>query len=197
MPLLATPAFAQCTSLALANVACPDGYVCRGIVAQEPISRAAAGQQPLIVVPERLLLTTAEAREQLAPVLSRGPGRRQGWWPTGQRQQQAPEPILLLALLLAAERSKGPGSRWQPYIAALPTDIPCGWALSQEQLAAQLAALGSMASGWGPRVQAAAEAVQRRLDTAAAAWGDELRVSVEDLRWGLGQVVSRCFGSGE
>jgi hypothetical protein len=170
---------------------------CRGIVVRESVSKASADRQPLIAVPEHLLLTTAAARERLGPVLSRASARRQGWWPVSQRQQEPPDPSLLLALLLAAERSKGPGSPWQPYIAALPSDIPCGWALSQDQLGAKLAALGSMAADWGPRVRAAADAVQGRVDAAAAAWGTELGVSAVDLRWALGHVVSRCFGSGE
>ncbi|KAL4444060.1 hypothetical protein ABPG75_011797 [Micractinium tetrahymenae] len=54
-----------------------------------------------------------------------------------------------------------------------------------------------MASGWAPRVQAAAAAVERQAAAAAAAYGEQLGgVTAEDIRWALGQVVSRCFGSG-
>lgn len=86
--------------------------------------------------------------------------------------------------------------RW-PYIAALPEELPCGWALPPAELSAALAGLGSLADGWQPQVAAAAAAVQRRCETAAAAWGPELGgVTAAEVRWALGQVVSRCFGSG-
>lgn len=86
--------------------------------------------------------------------------------------------------------------RW-PYIAALPEELPCGWALPPTDLSAALAGLGSLADGWQPQVEAAAVAVQQRCEAAAAAWGHELGgVTAAEVRWGLGQVVSRSFGSG-
>lgn len=164
-------------------------------------------RQPLIAVPERLLLTTEVAAQQLGPLLLRQlqpPAPPGAWWPLGLRRQQQQhrqqisqaDPTLLLALLLASERAKASASPWWPYIAALPEDIPCGWALSQKQLAAELAALGSMASDWAPQVRAAAAAVDRQAASAVATWGKELSVSAADVRWALGHVVSRSFGSG-
>ena len=185
---------------------------CRGIVAVEGISLDTAEQQPLIAVPESLLLTTEAADAQLGPRLwqrrLQRPAQRQpqSWWPPGGRQQQQqqrqrlqegpPEPTLLLALLLAHERRQGSASRWWPYIAALPEEPPCGWALGQQQLNASLEVLGGLAQGWAPQVAAASSAVGQRAEAAAAAYGAELGLSAGDVRWALGHVVSRCFGSG-
>lgn len=177
----------------------------RGVVAVEAV--VPEQRQPLIAVPERLLLTTEVAAQQLGPLLLRQlqpPAPPGAWWPLGLRRQQQQhrqqisqaDPTLLLALLLASERAKASASPWWPYIAALPEDIPCGWALSQKQLAAELAALGSMASDWAPQVRAAAAAVDRQAASAVATWGKELSVSAADVRWALGHVVSRSFGSG-
>lgn len=86
--------------------------------------------------------------------------------------------------------------RW-PYIAALPEGLPCGWALPPAELAATLAGLGSLADGWQPKIAAAAAALQQRCEAAAAAYGPELGgVTAAEVRWALGHVVSRCFGSG-
>lgn len=84
-----------------------------------------------------------------------------------------------------------------PYITALPEQLPCGWALPPAELAAALAGLGSLADGWQPQVAAAAAAVQQRCEAAAAAYGPELGgITAAEVWWALGQVVSRCFGSG-
>jgi hypothetical protein len=178
-------------------------------VAVEGISLDIAEQQPLIAVPESLLLTTEAAEAQLGARLWQRRQQRttqrqpQPWWPLGGRQQQQqrsqdgpPEPTLLLALLLAHERRQGPASRWWPYIAVLPEEPPCGWALDQPQLRASLAALGGLAEGWAPQVAAASAAVGQRAEAAAAAYGSELGLSAGDVRWALGHVFSRCFGSG-
>lgn len=173
----------------------------RGVVAAEAIPESQV-QQPLIAVPERLLLTTEAAAQRLAPALEEArqqQRRRRPWWALGEPQQPpqpAADPALLLALLLAAERRAGSSSPWWPYIAALPRDIPCGWALSPIQLEAALEDLGGLSAGWRPQVQAAATAVQQRCEAAAAAYGAPLGVAAEDVRWALGHVVSRCFGSG-
>lgn len=174
---------------------------CRGVVAQEAISENTAARAPLIAVPERCLLTTTVAAERLSPVLAGRPrqSKQQPWWALApqQQHQQPPPPELLLALLLAAERRRGAGSFWWPYIAALSPLPPCGWALPAQQLHAELAELGSMAAGWEPRVQAAAAAVERQAQAAAAAYGGHLGgVDAADVRWALGHVLSRCFGSG-
>ncbi|EFN56780.1 hypothetical protein CHLNCDRAFT_51553 [Chlorella variabilis] len=164
----------------------------RGVVAVEAV--VPEQRQPLIAVPERLLLTTEVAAQQLGPLLLRQlqpPAPPGAWWPLGLRRQQQQhrqqisqaDPTLLLALLLASERAKASASPWWPYIAALPEDIPCGWALSQKQLAAELAALGSMASDWAPQVRAAAAAVDRQAASAVATWGKELSVSAADVRF--------------
>lgn len=173
-------------------------------MATEAISRSEAAQRPMIAVPEALLLTTEVATERLGPLLAeaRQPERRrrQPWWALGRQQQQDGDrldPTLLLALLLATERGKGPASYWQPYIAALPEEPPCGWALGESDLAAALATLGRQADGWEPLVRAAAAAVQQQCDAAAGAYGPALGVTAADVRWALGQVVSRAFGSGD
>lgn len=177
-------------------------------MAVEPIPLSTAQRHPLIAVPDSLLLTTAAAEQRLGPMLDRMRAQqqqqrrqpRQPWWVLGKQPLPPPlqqvDPTLLLSLVLATERRKGPASFWWPYIAALGDGIPCGWAMNQEQLSASLAALGSQAAGWEPRVQAAAEAVQQRCKAAVAACGPELGVSAEELRWALGHVMSRCFGSG-
>ncbi|KAI7846423.1 hypothetical protein COHA_000036 [Chlorella ohadii] len=190
------------------SLATPHG--CRGIITDEAISFEAAQQQPVVAVPERLLLTTEVAAQQLGPALAEARARRQRqqgsapWWALGRAQQaqqaqrERIDPTLLLMLLLATERRKGPDSFWWPYIAALPEGLPCGWALPPAELAATLAGLGSLADGWQPKIAAAAAAVQQRCEAAAAAYGPELGgVTAAEVRWALGHVVSRCFGSGD
>jgi hypothetical protein len=166
-------------------------------VAADNISLQTTQQQPLIAVPERLLMTCEVAARQLGQVVQRERPERRWWMPRKQQQQQLPDSTLLLALLVASERAKGKSSAWAPYIASLPDDAPCVWALDQQQLDAELAQLGSMAKGWAPKVQAAAAGVQRTAEAAAAAWGAELGLTAADVRWGLGQVMSRSYGSGE
>lgn len=174
----------------LLSFATPHG---RGIVAATPISLAEAQQQPLIAVPERLLLTTEAALQCMGPALQ--PRRR--WWELHAAAAPPPDPPLLLALLLASERRKGGGSFWWPYIAALPEEPPCAWAMPPACLGAALEELGSLAAGWGPAVRAASAAVDRRCEAAAAAYGAALGgVTAADMRWALGHVVSRSFGSG-
>ncbi|KAF6261924.1 hypothetical protein COO60DRAFT_1636458 [Scenedesmus sp. NREL 46B-D3] len=106
------------------------------------------------------------------------------------------QPALLLALLLAYERSKGPDSFWYPYIASLPNEPPCGWftALQHQQQQQQ-----QQPSGTTPvEVSAAASAVVTKCRAAAAMYGPALGgcVSADDVVWAYGQVVSRAFGSG-
>lgn len=165
-------------------------------MAVDSISLQGVQQGPLVAVPERVLLTTQAARQAMGPALERAQARQPWWAAMARRQPQALDPTLLLALFLATERQKGAASAWWPYVAALSDDPPCGWALAPHQLDASLAALGSLAGGWAPRVHAAAAAVQQRCEAAAQSYGDELGVSAGDVRWALGHVVSRCFGSG-
>lgn len=162
---------------------------------------ALADDQPLVAVPERCLMTAEAAADRLGPTLRRA--RQQQWrrwlpwWPTARPPPpQQPDAPLLLALLLAAERRQGAASFWAPYIASLPDDVPTGWALPPQQLAAELAALGRLAEGWQPRVAAAAAAVRQRAEAAEAAYGEALGVTAGDVRWAVGHVLSRCFGSG-
>ena len=165
-------------------------------MAVDSISLQGVQQGPLVAVPERVLLTTQAARQAMGPALERAQARQPWWAAMARRQPQALDPTLLLALFLATERQKGAASAWWPYVAALSDDPPCGWALAPHQLDASLAALGSLAGGWAPRVHAAAAAVQQRCEAAAQSYGDELGVLAGDVRWALGHVVSRCFGSG-
>lgn len=172
------------------------------MVAAEPISPEDAQHHPLVAIPESLLLTTDAAQQLLGPALERqrqAAAQRRPWWALGSGAAAAPppDPTMLLALLLASERRKGADSFWAAYIASLPADIPCGWALGPAQLAAELRELGPLAAGWEARVAEAAAVVGQRCEAAAAAYGPELGgLEAGELRWALGQVVSRCFGTG-
>ena len=173
-------------------------------MAAEPIPLHEAAQHPLVAIPESLLMTADAAQQRLGPALARQQqqaARRRPWWqllpPLAQQQRRQLDPTLLLALLLASERRKGAASFWAPYIAALPEEVPCGWALAPDQLTAALGALGPQAAAWRAPVEAAAASVAQRCEAAAAAYGQELGgLGAEELRWALGQVVSRCFGAG-
>lgn len=91
------------------------------MIANEAISLHDAQQQPVVAVPESLLLTTDVAAQRLGPALAAARARRQRqhghapWWALGraqQTQQERVDPTLLLALLLATERRKGASSFW-------------------------------------------------------------------------------------
>jgi hypothetical protein len=123
----------------------------------------------------------------------------------GQQQQQQQQlleslqrlqPPLLLALLLAFERSRGPDSFWYPYIANLPAEPPCGWfaALQQQQQQQQQQPAGATPD----EVAAAAAAVASKCAAAAAMYGPALGgcISTDDVVWAYGQFVSRAFGQG-
>jgi hypothetical protein len=120
----------------------------------------------------------------------------------GQQEQQQQQlvgslqrlqPPLLLALLLAFERSKGPESFWYPYISNLPEEPPCAWftALQQQQQQQPVDITPD-------EVAAAAAAVASKCTAAAAMYGPALGgcIAADDVVWAYGQVVSRAFGNG-
>jgi hypothetical protein len=180
-------------------------------------------QLSLIAVPEQLYMTTDDALDILGTAIvhqqqhtqhsqhSTASGLQQllarfsslGFGQQEQQRQQQQlveslqrlQPPLLLALLLAFERSKGPDSFWYPYISNLPEEPPCGWfaALQQQQQQQQQPA------GVTPdEVAAAAAAVASKCSAAAAMYGPALGgcITADDVVWAYGQVVSRAFGNG-
>ncbi|KAG2501281.1 hypothetical protein HYH03_001083 [Edaphochlamys debaryana] len=107
-----------------------------------------------------------------------------------------------LGLLLAVERRRGDDSFWAPYIRSLPDDVPCGWALSKQQLTATLDALrptlGARLEGWAPAAERAGKGVEAVAEAAVKRYGRHLEgdLDVADVVWGMGQVLSRSFGGG-
>ncbi|KAL6756015.1 hypothetical protein V8C86DRAFT_2659226 [Haematococcus lacustris] len=104
--------------------------------------------------------------------------------------------VTKLACLLAHERAKGEAGFWWPYIAALPCHPPCAWALPPSQLHQLLAEFGAP-TAWAAAVEAAGQAVRLQASLAAALYGHELGVDVDDVVWAAGQVLSRSFGNQE
>lgn len=109
------------------------------------------------------------------------------------------QPPLLLALLLAHERNKGLASKWHPYIAALPAEPPCGWFPSLQCQPGHSHCQQKLLQHRVIRpetVAAAASAVKSKCTAAAKSFGPLLDVTVDDVVWAFGQVVSRAYGSG-
>lgn len=167
----------------------------RGVVTTTPLTQAEAEEGPLIVVPERLYLTSELARARLAgstavpgtDALGSSPGGSPAAAAAAGRLPAA----MQLALLLAAERAKGATSFYYPYISSLPAQLPCGWAQEGPSLDAALAAVGCpSAEGWRDDVRAARRAVEQRAVQAVQLCGRYLDapVTADDIVWSLGQV---------
>ncbi|PNH11431.1 hypothetical protein TSOC_001791, partial [Tetrabaena socialis] len=161
---------------------------CRGVISTEPLPLELLESTPLIVVPERLYMSSDAARALLSGLSAKR-------FALSLFERELPSPTQL-ALLLAAERGKGDGSFWAPYIRSLPHDVPCAWALGQRELDAALAALGPAAveDVWVAAVEAARVGVRRKAEAAVQRYGRHLGVEVEDVVWAMGQVLSRSFG---
>jgi hypothetical protein len=168
----------------------------RGVVIEQALSADEAEESPLIVVPERLYMTSTAARRQLGA--GPAPARRSLLpWPlgggaTGEPQALAQLPAAMqLALLLAEERAKGQASFWHPYVSSLPAQLPCAWALPAPDLDQALAELGPVAGpAWRAEVAKARSAVEQRCARALAQWRHKLESEVDegDVVWALGQV---------
>jgi hypothetical protein len=197
----------------------PEGQALGWPAAQQPLPQQQQQQLPLIALPEQLYMKTDDALDILGAAIMKQQQQQDqlhqtrttslatpagilqqllsSFRPQQQQQQlveslQRLQPPLLLALLLAYERSKGPGSFWYPYIASLPDEPPCGWfaALQQQQQQQQQSTPDAVA--------AAAAAVLAKCRAAAAIYGPALGgcICTTDVVWAYGQVVSRSFGDG-
>ncbi|KAG2432957.1 hypothetical protein HXX76_008685 [Chlamydomonas incerta] len=109
---------------------------------------------------------------------------------------QALPAVAQLGLLVAVERARGEQSFWAPYIRSLPAAPSCAWALPPQQLRAALAAVGPAAAGWEAAVERARGGVYGRAEAVVRMYGRHLDVEldVEDVVWGMGQVLSRAYG---
>lgn len=155
---------------------------CRGIITTAPVPLDLAQTMPLILIPERLYMTTNDARQLLKPLEAKRFSLP--FW------RDEPPAVAQLAVLLALERQRGNDSFWAPYICSLPTFAPCAWALNDTELRAQLAHLGPRAEGWERTVQAAQRRVHQIAEHAVQRYGKHLpgKLSVEDVIWAMGQV---------
>ncbi|GIL45864.1 hypothetical protein Vafri_3000 [Volvox africanus] len=162
---------------------------CRGIITTASLPSELVQAVPLILVPESLYMTTDNARKLLQPLESKRFGL--SFW-----HKELPGAVQL-AVLLAMERRRGEDSFWAPYIRSLPSDVPCAWALCDDDLQKMLAALGPGAEDWSHAVAAARSSVHQRAEHAVKRYGKHLlaELSVEDVVWALGQVLSRSFGN--
>lgn len=177
------------TSLRLVDVA---SCGCRGIVATAPISFADAAEQPVIIVPESLYLSSDGARELLAAADS----QRSGFGLFRSKPEPLPGTVAV-ALALAVERARGEDSFWRPYVASLPSEVQCGWALHGSQLASILEELEARgidrAKGWADEVRQARAGVERWARRAVEQYGKLLpaKVDVDDMVWAMSQVGLR------
>ncbi|KAL0023407.1 hypothetical protein WJX79_006595 [Trebouxia sp. C0005] len=163
-------------------------FSCRGVVTTEDIDEELVSREPLLLVPEELSISTILAKEKLAPILKAA----------NLPSLEELDAVLPLALFLAYERNKGQGSFWQPYLGLLPEQPGCAWLMHPEELTQALQQVkqlvGAEAQDWESKVQDAKDAVNFQASAMATAYSKELNVSADDILWGMGQVLSRCFG---
>ncbi|GLC41194.1 hypothetical protein PLESTB_001528200 [Pleodorina starrii] len=161
---------------------------CRGVIATAPLPAEAARTAPLIVVPERLYMTSDDARQLLQPLEAKRFSL--SFW-----REDLPGAVQL-AVLLAVERQRGDDSFWAPYVRSLPASPPCAWALTDAELSRALAALGPGTAGWERAVAAARRSVYQRAEQTVQRYGRHLpgELSADDVVWAMGQVLSRSFG---
>lgn len=165
----------------------PGNYGCRGVVSVARVGLDVLQSEPLILVPEKLYLTSEYARERLngfllansKPPLSHLEGAEQ------------------LAVILALERNKGLKSFWYPYINALPTLPPCGWQMPPQELHRELDKFGAAASTWPEKMAYLRSNIRHRATVVERTYGDLLRISADDFFWAIGQVLSRSFGAAQ
>ena len=81
---------------------------------------------PLIAVPERILMTSADARAVFATRLKEAQHPNPG-------VLNEIDPALQLGMLVASERSKGRASFYWPYLESLPAQPPCPWMLKTDR----------------------------------------------------------------
>lgn len=92
---------------------------------------------PLIAIPERILLTSADARAVFGIRLKEAQHPNPGIL-------DELDPALQLGMLVASERFKGRASFYWPYLESLPQQPPCPWML---ETARDLEACIAMAVG--------------------------------------------------
>ncbi len=174
------------SSLRLVDVA---SCGCRGVVATAPISFAEAAEQPVLIVPERLYLSSDVARE----ILRAADSRRTGFGLFRSKPEPLPGTVAV-ALALAVERARGEDSFWRPYVASLPIEVQCGWALNGSQLTSVLEELEARgmdgARGWADEARQARAGVERWARRAVEQYGKLLpvKVDVDDMVWAMSQV---------
>mmetsp|Transcript_1208 Transcript_1208/g.2885 ORF Transcript_1208/g.2885 Transcript_1208/m.2885 type:complete len:353 (-) Transcript_1208:17-1075(-) len=166
----------------------------RGVIATEAISAEDSANVPLLLVPDALYMTSQVARVGMGYYEERGAP------PLGELDNATQ-----LATLLAHEAAEGADSFYHPYIAALPSAAPNGWALGDAAMDASLAALaaGAGAGHAGQLEEWAAEA--RRTRATLESHCDALHqrhakyfrseVTPETYFWAMGMVLSRAFSS--
>mmetsp|Transcript_23858 Transcript_23858/g.66173 ORF Transcript_23858/g.66173 Transcript_23858/m.66173 type:complete len:354 (-) Transcript_23858:707-1768(-) len=157
----------------------------RGVVASLQISAEEAAASPLVAIPCGFELTDDVATRSLLPLLPHDAASDLSNLDSGA----------LVMLGLAYELSIGDKSGFAPYIASLPSHLPCPWSWGDQQAQAALAGMnGGGSPGWMREVGKArryAESVSRGL------WqdfGQHVGISQEELTWALGIVTSRGYG---
>ncbi len=81
---------------------------------------------PVIAIPERLLLTSQDARAAMSLRL------RKAKHPNVSAVEEI-DPAIQLGMLLYGEKSKGRASFYWPYVESLPAQPPCPWLLDTEE----------------------------------------------------------------
>ena len=115
--------------------------ICPPAGGRTEVTAAELAEAPLLVVPERLFMTTEQADALLVAVVG-------GDKASTRLPLQLPAPARL-AMLLAHEAGKGGDSPWGPYVAALPERGPCAWLMDPQELRVALRPLLQQGRGFG------------------------------------------------
>ncbi|KAJ9505639.1 hypothetical protein QJQ45_026049, partial [Haematococcus lacustris] len=160
---------------------------CRGIVARVPLTLPDLHQLPCMAVPEALYMTSRQAEQLLSC--------------------HPPSPTAVSAAHLQLQlSSRGGGAgghqaarRLQPAVSDLQALPPLSTVTKLACLLAhELLAEFGAPTAWAAAVEAAGQAVRLQASLAAALYGQELGVDVDDVVWAAGQVESWLgFGNQE
>ncbi|KAL3162890.1 hypothetical protein ABBQ32_009338 [Trebouxia sp. C0010 RCD-2024] len=159
-------------------------YGARGVISLEdiPVTQSALGQQVVILLPEALQISAESAKECLSKHLS------------VSALQALQDQEWLVPTMLASER-RNHTSFWRPYLDTLPARPSTGWFMKPQESADTLKRLGSLGQGCKGYLKTERDRHKKSAQKFALQVGKMLRLSTEDLLWGLAMMHSRSYMS--
>mmetsp|Transcript_12367 Transcript_12367/g.25987 ORF Transcript_12367/g.25987 Transcript_12367/m.25987 type:complete len:337 (-) Transcript_12367:219-1229(-) len=157
----------------------------RGVICTESLDVDEIDNNPLLLVPEFLYMTSQVARVGFEYY------EEQGAPPLGELDQATQ-----LATLLAHERAQGEDSFYHPYVASLSEKPPNAWAMTDSELEAAIASQGrEVPETWKEEAVRTRQLFEQHSQGAEDRYKKHFPITAQDFFWAMGHVLSRSFAS--